>query len=347
MKPSETLDRISRNRSALIQRKRLVMASFALILLVTFFLCLGFGNYQISTHEIWMIFKSKLFGLASPIEEVKTNIVWSIRLPRLLLSIFVGMGLSISGLVFQGVFKNPLVEPYVLGVSSGAAFGAALSIVFSFLTIELSSILFALLSVFLCHAIAFDKNETPIIRLLLSGVIVSTIFSALLNLLKIMASNGELREIVFWLMGGLYVGNWESVVKVSLATGIIFLLFFQMAWKLNLLSLNEEEALSLGLNPFIYKTIFIFFATFLTAICVSQVGIISWIGLMIPHICRMLFGADHRYLLPSSAIFGGLFLLIADTLARTLVMGEIPISIITSLIGSPYLIYLLRKKRSF
>lgn len=305
-----------------------------------------FGNYKVPIKDVFNVISYHLGSGIRP--ALKSNIiVWEVRIPRVILAAIVGMALSVAGTVFQGLFRNPLVEPYILGVSSGAACGAALSIVLSFgaMSIQLTSFIFAMIAMGMAYAMATNKKETPLVNLILSGIVVSSLFTAILNYIKITAGDKQLREITFWLMGGFYTADWKNIKTLIPFIIIGILIIWAFAWKLNVLTMGDQEARSMGVSVGPLKFLLISLATFITAISVSTVGIISWVGLMIPHMARMTIGPDHRYLMPLSALFGGIFMVICDTLARTLIMGEIPISIITSVIGTPYLIYLLRTNR--
>ncbi len=269
-------------------------------------------------------------------------------MPRVLLAIIVGAALATSGAVFQGCFRNPLVEPYILGVSSGAAFGAALGIVYPhiFFSIQISAFIFASIAVIAAYTLARTRGQTPIVTLILGGIIIGSIFSALVSILKYTANDSSLREIVFWLMGGFYYATWDDVAIIVPIVSLSFLVLWMYGWKLNILSMGDEEAQALGINPEKSKMIVIALATLITAVAVSTVGIIAWVGLMMPHATRMILGPDHRFVIPSAAMLGGIYLIICDTLARTLTTSEIPVGIITSILGAPYLFYLLRTKGS-
>jgi iron complex transport system permease protein len=258
----------------------------------------------------------------------------------------VGIALAISGAVFQGCFRNPLVEPYILGISSGAAFGAALGIVVPgfFLSGQILAFIFAFSAVAIAYSLARTRGETPVIMLILAGIIIGSVFSAFVGILKYVAEDSALREIVFWLMGGFYYAGWNDIVLITPIMVICFSIIWVHSWKLNILSIGDDEAKAMGVNPETYKLLFILFATLSTAVAVSSVGIIAWVGLMMPHAARMIIGPDHRFLIPTASIFGAIYLIVCDTIARTLVNAEIPIGIITSIIGAPYLFYLLRSR---
>ena len=273
-------------------------------------------------------------------------IVWRIRVPRLLLAAMTGMAMAVSGAVYQGCFRNPLVEPYILGVSSGASCGAALAIVFPALLPngQLSAFLGGMAAVLISFFLARSRGETPPVTLILSGIIVGSLFSAVLGIMKYLASDVELREITFWMMGGFYYANWHDVLVSSCAVLPCLAVLASLSWKLNLLSLGDEEARSLGIHPDGLRILFIVLATLAASVCVSVAGIIAWVGLMMPHAARMMFGPDNRWVIPGSALLGAVYMLLCDTLARTLTGTEIPIAIITSIAGAPYLLWLLRAK---
>lgn len=325
-------------------RRWLLLGAFG-VLLAAMVAAVTFGSYPVSVGQVFQILGSRLgFGQADGEAAI---IVWEIRLPRVLLSALVGAALALSGAVFQGIFRNPLVEPYILGVSSGAACGAALAIVLvgGMFSTGLFAFLFAMLAMGLAYATATSRKQTPLVSLLLAGTIVSSVFTSLLNYLKVAAPENQLREITFWLMGGFYTADWGKVALLGPLVLLGLAVLWPLGWKLNVMTMGDAEARSMGLSTGRLKLLFILLGTLLTALSVSQAGIISWVGLMIPHISRMTVGPDHRYLLPLSATLGGVFLVVCDTLARTLVMGELPISILTSILGAPYLIYLLRANR--
>ncbi len=306
------------------------------------------GAYDISLINIWKVVSAHLmpFETISVPSKLHDTIVWNIRLPRLLLSVAVGAALATAGAVFQGCFRNPLVEPYILGVSSGAACGAALGIVLPgfFLSMQVLAFAGGSIAVFWAYAMARVRGETPTVTLILAGIIVGSVFAALVGILKYTARDAALREIVFWLMGGFYYAAWDDVMLICPIVAGGFLIIWSLGWKLNVLSMGDQEARSLGINPEKYKLFFMALATLITAVSVSAVGIIAWVGLMVPHAARMIIGPDHRFVLPLSSILGAGYLIVCDTLARTLTSAEIPIGIITSLAGAPYLFYLLRSK---
>lgn len=327
------------------RRKVVWVGVLFFLVLIMGFGALLVGAFDVSASEVWRILWHSN-AASTQASGVGRTVVWDIRLPRIFLAVTVGAALATSGTIFQGCFRNPLVEPYILGVSSGAAFGAALGIVAPafFLSVQMSAFVFGSLAVFGAYQLARVRGETPVVTLILAGVIISSVFSALVSILKYLSQDAALREIVFWLMGGLYFAAWSDVAIVTPVVTIGILASCLMAWKLNLLSMGDDEARSLGVRASQLRVIFIVLATLMTTIAVSSVGIIAWVGLMMPHATRMLMGPDHRFVLPASAALGAIYILVCDTAARTLTTAEIPIGILTSLVGAPYLFYLLRTK---
>lgn len=326
-------------------KKALIAASF-ICLIAAIIIAIALGNFSIPLESVFGAIATRL-GAAFVENSKYLVIVCDVRLPRILLAALGGVALSVSGAVFQGVFRNVLVEPYVMGVSSAAAFGAALSISIlnRLIPVDMCAFVCSVTAIIMAYSIATKQRQTPLVSLILAGLIVSSVFSALLNLIKAFASVGSMMEITFWLMGGFYNATWKDVVFMLPTVIIGFIILCSLGWKINLLSIGEEQARTLGVNVNILKISLIGIATFLTAGTISRVGIISWVGLMIPHAARMIIGPDHRYQLPFAGFLGGIFMVLCDTISRTVIFGELPISIVTSLLGAPYLIILLRRNR--
>ena len=321
----------------------LVVALLFVLLICTSIFALLSGNLALSAADVMGVITYKLFGIGE-LSATGEIVVWNLRVPRILIAILVGVSLACAGAIYQSIFRNPLVEPFILGASSGASFGASLAILLPsiFFSLELSAFTFGLLAVFLAYTLAFERGVTNSVALVLSGVIVGAIFSSLVGIMKYLSEDAQLREITFWMMGGLYHASWDDIAVNGLFGIPCFIIAFTLSWKLNLLSLGDEEARSLGVNPQIYKAIFIVIATLLSALSVASVGIIAWIGLMMPHAARMLVGADNRAILPVAGLMGAIYLLLCDTLSRTLSSGEIPVGIIVSLLGAPFLLWILK-----
>lgn len=275
-----------------------------------------------------------------------SSIVFDVRLPRIIAAVLVGASLSIAGATFQGLFKNPLVSPDLLGVSNGAGFGAALAILFSAgnFFIQLSSFIFGLISVSITYLISKSYKIEGTLLLVLSGIAVSAFFNALISGTKFLADPyDKLPEIVFWLMGSLGKVTTDQLLMILIPMFIGLVIILLLRWHLNLLSMGDDEAQSLGLNPNRLRIILIFACTLVTSAGVSISGVIGWVGLVVPHITRMIVGPDHKLLLPASLSIGASFLLLIDTISRTVIAIEIPLGILTALIGVPIFLYLLRK----
>lgn len=327
-------------------RSALLVLLLLCVLAVVFVFALSAGDYAVDITDIVRTLSAKIGLTAAPADTMHEMIIWKLRMPRLILASVTGMAMAASGAVYQGCFRNPLVEPYLLGVSSGAAWGAALAIVFPLFipSGQLSAFVFAMTAVLLSFFLARSNGETPPVTLILSGIIVGSLFAAFVGIMKYIASDAELRDLTFWMMGGFYYASWADVSITACTVLPCLALLTSLAWKLNILSLGDEEARSLGLHPDRLRTLFIVLATLAASVCVASAGIIAWVGLMMPHAARMMFGPDNRWVIPCSALLGALYLLLCDTLARTLTGAEIPIAIITSIVGAPYLIWLLRAK---
>jgi len=278
------------------------------------------------------------------------RLVWSLRLPRLLTALLLGMTLTACGTVLQMVFRNPLVEPGFLGVSQGAAFGAAVSILWlgtSPVIIEILATIFALLGLALSYVLARQwRFGGWALRLILAGIAVSALFSAGVGVLKYMADPlTQLPEITFWMLGGLWSVTWRDLLYILPIVLPGLLVVYLMRWRLNLLSLNDETAFSLGAAPARERGLLLVAAVSATAAVISVSGVVGWVGLIVPHLARRLTGANARHTLPISMLMGGIFVVICDNLARTLLPGEIPLGILTSLLGSLIFIVLMMSVR--
>lgn len=317
------------------------------------------GSANISILDTFKIIGSKVPILKkymdiSDISKSSISIIWSIRLPRVLLGVLVGASLSMAGAAFQGMFKNPMADPYVIGISSGAALGATFAIILklSFALFRISAIsifafIGALIAVFLVYNIARIKNQVPVTTLLLAGVAVGQFFTAIMSFLMVIYNN-DMAKIIYWTMGSLAGKGWDPIVTLAIPVLVSMILINFFARDLNIMLTGEESAKSLGVNVEKTKVYILILGTFMTALVVSVSGIIGFVGLIIPHIVRLLIGPDHRILLPASALLGGIFMISADTIARMVISPiEIPVGIITALFGGPFFIYLLKKKKSY
>ncbi len=323
---------------------RIFMAVLVLVVLAS--LCLG--RVTIPFLQTLKILFSPVLSLEPDWSETTYSVVMDVRLPRILAGLLVGAALSISGASFQGVFQNPLVSPHILGVAAGAGFGAALAILFfdNIWMIHLVSFLFGLASVAMTYALSRVYKMTPVLMLVLSGIVVGSLFSALTSLLKYMADPmNKMPAIVFWLLGSLNHVSFKNLLITLPIFVVCMAVLLMVRWRINLLSMGEEDAKSLGIHTEALKAVIILSATIATASAVCISGIIGWIGIMIPHIGRLIVGPDHKYLLPISMVIGAAYLVAVDTIARTALTTEIPIGILTAVFGAPVFAFLLRKSQ--
>ncbi len=327
---------------------RTVLFWLLVILVGLTVLAIGLGRYFISPADVVKILFSKIAPVAQTWEAQAEGVIFTLRLPRILAALLVGMALSLSGAAYQGVFKNPLVAPDMLGVSAGACVGASAAILLHLgqLGVQAVAFLGGILAVLLATAIPrFIKNQS-MMTLVLAGVIVSGVMNSVLGLLKYLADpDTELAEITHWQLGSLSSSVWRDILYVGPPILIAAVILLVIRWRINILSLGENEAKSLGTDVRRSRSVIIICATVLTASAVCISGTIGWVGLVIPHFGRMLVGPDNRKLIPVSAALGAIFLLLIDTTARNITSAELPLSILTGLVGAPFYFYLLIKQR--
>ncbi len=329
---------------------QIIIWAVLLIPILLFFIFLGLGRYKINPVDIVKILVSIINPKAGEnIPEIAHMLILQVRIPRLLAAMLIGASLSVTGTAFQAIFKNPLVDSNILGVTSGAGFGAALSILLgsSPFIVQTFAFIFGLLAVFISLLGSRLYKATPLLVLTLIGILIGSLFNSLTSLLKYVADPlGTLPAITFWLLGSLTNINWQNL-PIFIGITIVGLIFFWLIrWRLNILSLGDDEAHSLGMDPVRMKTLIIFFAALMTASAVSISGVIGWVGLVIPHASRMIVGSDHKRLIPVSIGLGASFLILIDTIARVGLPGEIPLGVLTGLVGAPLLIFLLKQKWS-
>jgi len=287
------------------------------------------------------LFETPMPGEMTPQE----RIFLLVRLPRIITAFIVGAAMAMAGCVYQGVFRNPLVSPDILGVSSGCIFGAALGLLLPgsyWLWIQGLAFFFGLSAVVFAMAIAWRFASNSLLMMIMTGIIISSLFGAALTLLKALADPfGELPAIIFWLMGSLSSSTWDNVLQLTVPVALLYLVVHLCRYRLNILCLGDVQSRSLGINPTRFRLLLLAVSSLMVALCVSSVGQVAWIGLVIPHMVRTFTGANHLSLVPLSALCGGLFLLFADTMARSLFSLEVPISVVTSVIGAPLFAWLL------
>lgn len=330
------------------KKKKILIIIIAVLPILSIIISLFIGRYPLSLSLVFKILLNNFFGTSYGISPIHETVVIDIRLPRAILGALVGGSLAISGTALQGMFRNPLVDSGILGVSSGAGFGAALAIILfdSIFMIYGLSFLFSLIAVVLTFFIGRIYSTTPNIMLVLGGVVVSSIFSSLISFSKYIADPyDQLPTIVFWLMGSLASADYKDIMfaSIPMLTGIIGLICIR--WRINVLSMGDRECQALGVNTKVTKSIVIICSTLATAGAVSVSGIIGWVGLVIPHIGRMLIENDNKYLIPISFCLGATFLIFIDNIGRIITGSEIPLGILTALIGGPFYVYLLKKTK--
>lgn len=331
---------------------RLILGT--LLLLVTVMVSAVFGTADISLGDFARAIMSKMpwMGMDLDIPKGHEIIIFNLRLPRIMLALFAGGGLAIAGTVFQGVFSNPMAEPYLLGVSSGAAFGATVAAIvdiqfrfMAFGTVSLFAFLGALTVVLLVYRLAMQKGQLPVTVLLLSGLAVNYFLSSLITLMMTF-NQDQLESVYFWTLGSFKSASWEKVMVVGVIVIIGCSYIYKYARELDLIMLGDEQAKSLGVDVESLKKRLLMVSSLVAAVIVAASGIIGFVGLIIPHGVRMITGPSHRKLMPLAAVGGGVFLIICDTIARTILTNkELSVGIITSLCGVPFFLWLLYSNR--
>lgn len=312
-------------------------------IMISFFL----GRYPISPKELLGILFSKLVYIKPFWAERMETVLFNVRLPRILLACLVGCCLSTAGAAYQGIFQNPMASPDILGATAGGAFGAALAIFggASKEMITLSSFFFGLLAVALVYLVSKKARGSKILGLVLSGIMISSLFSAATSSIKLVAdTSNQLPEITYWLMGSLARTKLSDIYFVIIPMIIGLITLHLLRWRINILTFGDDEAKTMGINTKRLRFIVIVAATLITATSVSVTGMIGWVGLVIPHLARRLVGNNYRSLIPASMLLGAIFLLVVDNVSRNLLTTEIPLGILTAFIGAPFFIYLITRE---
>lgn len=327
-----------------------VIAVLVVLFVLSFLVSFRLGRYGVKLTELFDVFSSLFFGTESHVAGMVQTVVLKIRTPRIIGAIMVGGALSVAGTAYQGLFKNPMASPDILGASSGAGFGAAVAILlsFSFTGIQTASFFFGLLATALTFFIsaAVSRGKDVILILVLAGMVVSTLFSSFITMIKYVADPfSKLPEITYWLMGGLNTITLQDLRSVCLPMGLGLLVLMLLRWQLNTMSFGDEEAKSMGVNTSRLRLAVIFSSTLLVSAAVSVSGIVGWVGLVVPHLARLLVGPNLKILMPASFLIGSIFLLTIDNIIRSAFTVEIPLGILTSIIGAPFFVFLLRKRR--
>ncbi|WP_228478295.1 FecCD family ABC transporter permease [Thermophilibacter immobilis] len=317
-------------------------------LLVLFVLTLGIGRLSISPGVVAGILGHDLLGLPASFTDAEHTVVMVVRLPRLVAACLAGAALSVAGAAYQGLFRNPMVSPDILGASAGASFGAALALLLGLGTqlVQLSAFGMGFLAVALTMGLArlLSRGRSNTLMLVLCGLVVGTLFQSFVSIVKYTADpDSKLPEITYWLMGSIAKVTWDDLaaLAVPLVVGVVPIL--AVRWRLNTLAFGEDAAASLGVNVRVLRGLLVFCATLLTACVVAMAGVVGWVGLVVPHVARFLGGSDNRVAVPLSLVVGAAFLLVVDTVCRTLMASEIPLGILTAVIGAPFFVLVLAR----
>ena len=337
-------------------KKVFIAVLLILLFISSIILGISFGAVDIPPYDVYRVFLYKVFGIKiGNLDEILNStifdIIWGVRMPRVLLGAFAGMALAVVGVIMQATIQNPLGDPYILGLSSGASLGATFSILIGFSGVlssfgaPLGAFLGALIaSIFVYFLAKIGGRITPF-KMILAGMVISSICSSLTSLIIFLSKDNEgIRTVNFWMMGSLAGAEWSNIILPIAISVIPLIYFFTQYRNLNLMVLGDETSITLGLNIERYRKIYMILSSLITGVIVSVCGTIGFVGIMIPHIVRLIFGTDHKTLLPFSALVGAIFLIWADVVARCAITNmELPIGIITSVIGAPFLLWLMVK----
>jgi len=329
---------------AIKAKQRLVAIVFAAVFVGVFLVSFMIGNYPVTLSQLMHVLVGKLTG-ATPSSPASVELViFSIRLPRILAGALIGAGLSVAGAAYQGLFRNPMASPDILGASAGAGFGAALAIFLGlgFAAVSVSAFVFGLVAVGAVFLVSVRSRRSPMLGLILAGIMIASLFSAATSYIKLVADpNNVLPAITFWLMGSL--ANVQPAqlwwVAVPVIGGMVVL--WLLRWKLNLLTMSDDEARSMGVDTRAMRALIVAAATLIASACVAISGVIGWVGLVIPHFSRMVIGDDNRAMMSVSMFMGASFMLLVDDLARSVTTAEIPLGILTAFVGAPFFLYLI------
>lgn len=348
-------------RGSLVHSKSgfaLLIAALIMITIISVGIAVSIGQVRIPLAESYRILLTKLTGFqwgATPIEAGSfTDIIWQIRFPRVLMAMFIGAGLALCGAVMQAAVQNPLADPYILGISSGASLGATFAILIGFGAIGWigqTGVAFwafagAMGASLLVLTLAGIRGKMTSVKLVLAGMVINALCSAFSNFIIYFANNAEgIKTVTFWTMGSLAASGWNKLPLVGIVVLVAILFFLLQSRVLNTMLLGDEAAVTLGINLSVYRRLYMLLTALVTGVMVASCGMIGFVGLIIPHIVRGLVGSDHRKVMPVSVLFGAIFLIWTDVIARSLISSvELPIGIITAMIGAPMFMYMLVKK---
>lgn len=323
------------------------MLGLLMFFILCFFASFFLGRYPITPKKLIEVVASRILPIEKTWTSAVEHVIFQVRLPRVLLAALIGAGLSCAGAAYQGIFQNPMVSPSVLGASAGAAFGAALGLFFSmnYGEITILAFLFGIGAVLLVCLIGSRVRQNQTLGLVLAGMMVGSLFSSAVSFLKLVAdTNNTLPAITYWLMGSLSGTKMRDLVFAAPLLIVGMAVVYLMRWKINVLTLGEEEAKCIGVDTKRVRWIVVGAATLITAAAVSVSGLIGWVGLVIPHLARMLVGNDYRKMVPASLLLGASYMMVVDNVSRLLLAKEIPIGILTAFIGAPFFLYLILKE---
>ena len=349
--PKPSAEAVSENRSTVPAGRKLttiaMLPGLIALLVMAILYSVTIGRYDLSIREVALILIENIHPLVVPYwDPVKEVVVEQVRLPRILAAVLIGFGLSISGASLQGLFRNPLVDPGIIGVTAGAGFGGTLAILLGLqgYGLMLTAFLFGLGSVLLVKLLSTVRGRTSMLTLVLAGVVISAFFSAAISIAKLLADPFQkLPSITYWLMGSIASSSYSDVLLILLSVAPASIAIYLLRFQINIMSLGEEKARALGVRVVLVQWIILLNSALISAGVVATSGIIGWVGLVIPHVARALVGADHQRMLPVAGVLGAIYLLMVDNLARTLTTAEIPLGIITALIGVPVFAVILRR----
>jgi iron complex transport system permease protein len=333
------------------QKMRAVLPFMSLLLLSVIIVAVSVGTVYVPLDRAFRIILAHMGLLQDPsLPQDQNSIIFLVRLPRVLIACLAGGALAACGAVMQGMFRNPMADPGILGVSSGAGLGAVIAITLGFAAqsiylLPIFASVGAMLAVAVIYVLSLRKGKIAPLTLILSGIAVSTFVGAFIQLILTNSNTYELHKFVFWTMGGLNGMMWDQVRLITAPVIILLLILMLFSRDLNLMQLGEEEAQAVGLDPSRTRKLLLLIASLLTASAISVCGPVGFVGLIVPHIMRLITGPDHRILIPASALGGSIFLVVCDIISRLPAGGEISVGIITAMLGAPYFLYLLIKTR--
>jgi len=332
------------------RRNTIILIGLGVLLLITILISYSLGRYPLPIPSLLDYFWTTITFQPPRVSSEVVSIITNIRFPRITAAVLVGAALAIAGASYQGVFRNPMVSPDILGASAGAGFGASIAILlgFSQFFTQITSFFFGLAAVALTYLIskAVGRRDSTILVLVLAGMVVGAMFQAFISIIKYEADPfSQLPEITFWLMGGLSAFDTDDLTMMLIPLALGFVVLLALRWRINVLSFGDAEASALGVNTMRLRLVIIVAATLVTSSAVSVVGQIGWVGLVIPHFARMIVGPNYRYLMPASLLTGAIYLLLVDDIARNLLTMEIPLGILTAIIGAPVFVVLLLKSK--